>query len=287
MDGQGDYVFRRSRTLTGTTSQQVAPTAEKRGQLKTDRLKTHERQQKRRHTLKVALAAGCIGGILWFLGAMFIRTPVVSFVQGVNTPNAHQYQQSISAALNSNILQRFGFFVQQVPLEVYIKQKHSEVQSLTVSRTWYGGDVAFTIGFRRPILLWQTGGQRFYVDSEGVAFAYNHFAEPSVTVTDESGIPPEATGGAVASSRFIRFLGQMVGAVDQYGKGRVVSIAIPSSTREIDLRLEGRDYPVRTHIDRDPLEQAEDIANALSHLDSKGIKPAYVDVRVAHKAFYK
>ncbi|HEU5187296.1 MAG TPA: hypothetical protein VFT87_02210 [Candidatus Saccharimonadales bacterium] len=280
-------MFRRSRTLTGTTSPQVNPSAQKRGQLKTDRLKAHERQQVRQRVLRFLLAIGCGAGVLWYLGAVFIWTPRVTFAEGTHTPASADYQRSIVQILSQPLSERFGFLLPPGKLQAELIKRHSEIKEVLVTRSWYGGEADFRLVFRKPILVWQTGGQRFYVDDQGVAFTYNHFAEPGVVVTDESGIPPEAIGGAVASSRFIRFLGQMVGAVDQYGKGRVTSIIIPSSAREIVLRLEGREFPIRTHIDRDPLEQAEDVAAALTHLDAHKVKPAYLDVRVAHKAFYK
>lgn len=287
MEGQGGYVFRRSRTLTGTTSAQVAPSAEKRGQLKTDRLKAHERHQRRQRLFKIAVGVGCLGAFVWYLGAMFIVTPTIATIKGVNAPAVATYQKSITDVLNATMFQHFGFLLKPEVLQAELKQKHAELRSVGVSRTWYGGNVVFDLTFRKPILVWQTGGERFYVDDQGVAFKYNHYAEPAVVVTDESGIAPESTGGAVASSRFISFLGQLVGAINQYDKGRVTAIIIPTSTREINLRLEGREYPIKTHIDRDPLEQAEDVASALAYLDSKGVQPAYLDVRVPHKAFYK
>lgn len=287
MDGQGGYVFRRSRTLTGTTSSQVNPSAEKRGQLKTDRLKSHQRQQARQKVARLVLALGCVAAVLWYLSLVFIWTPKVTFAEGSHTPAHTDYQRSILQALNQRFAERFGFLLRADVLQDQLKKHHSEIKGVTVLRAWYGGEAEFNIVFRKPILVWETGGQRFYVDEQGVTFTYNHFTEPDVVVTDESGIPPEAIGGAVASGRFIRFLGQMVGAVNQYDKGRVTSIVIPSSTREIVLRLEGREFPIRTHIDRDPLEQAEDIAGALGYLDGRRVKPQYLDVRVAHKAFYK
>lgn len=287
MAGQNDYVFRRSRTLTGSASTEVTAPAAKRGQLKTDRLKLHELKAHRRKILRMLGVVSLILACLAFMLANFILTPNIVAVQtGTKQPPTQGYQESMYSYFADHPLERFGFLLNDSGLESHLKNKHTEVASLAVERDWYGGNVRVGVFFRQPLLVWKTGQQQFYVDNQGIAFTYNHFAEPTVAVTDQTGLPPDQSG-AVASTRFIRFLGRMVGAVNDYKKGKVVAVIIPPSTRQIDLKLEGREYPIKTNSDRDPLQQAEDIATALTHLDQKGIKPQYVDLRVAHRAYYK
>lgn len=288
MYGQNGYVFRRSRTLTGTTSPKVAVSAEKRGLLKTERLKLHELHLHRKQILRGAAVLVVAMGVIAYSASTFIVTPHISFAQvGTHEPNTNTYKDAVQQYLVEHPLERFGTVLNGGQLEGYLKARQGEVRSLALHRDWYGGGTEFLVTFREPLLVWQTAGKQFYVDSQGAAFSYNHFDEPAVVVADESGISPEIGGGAVASTRFISFLGRMVGAVNGYAKGNVESVILPASTREIDLKLQGRAYPIKTHIDRDPLEQAEDIANALTYFDQKGIKPEYVDVRVGNKAFWK
>jgi hypothetical protein len=183
-------------------------------------------------------------------------------------------------------LERFGGVLNKVQFESYMKNHFTEISELHIERTWYGGDVRFSVFFRKPILSWQSAGKQFYVDAQGVAFEYDYYHEPVVPVTDQSGVTPDA-GASVASKRFLNFLGKMVGAVNALDKGKVISIVLPASTREIDLKLEGRDYLIKTHSDRDPLSQAADIKSAVDYFDKKGVKPEYIDVRVVGRAFYK
>ncbi|HSW81132.1 MAG TPA: hypothetical protein VLG40_01930 [Candidatus Saccharimonas sp.] len=287
MAGQNEYVFRRSRTLTGTASPEIAVSAAKRGQLKTDRLKLHELKAHRRKLMRLLGVVLLLIACLVFLIANFIVSPQLAATQrGVHQPDYAAYQKSIDTYFGDHPLERFGFLLDGANLATSLKHDHPELLALSVMRDWYGGNVRIGLSFRQPLLVWHIGAKQFYVDSEGLAFTYNHFAEPTVTVTDQSGLPPDQSG-AVASTRFIRFLGQMVAAVNTYKKGLVTSVIIPPSTREIDLKLQGRDYPIKTNSDRDPLQQAEDIANALTWLDQRGIKPQYLDLRVTHKAFYK
>lgn len=287
MEGQNSYVFRRSRTITGTRSAEVVTAAPERGQFKTDRLRLMELREHRRQILKF-LAGVCMAiAVLAFLVINFILTPPISFPQkGIHKPTAATYQQSIYSYFDDHPFERFGFLLRPSDIEAQIMHDHAEVLAVNVQRDWYGGNVRFSIAFRSPLLVWKTGGKQFYVDAQGVAFTYDHFAEPALSVTDQSGIPPDQSG-VVASTRFIRFLGQIVAAVNSYGKGTITSVIIPAALKEVDLKLTGREYVIKTNTDRDPLQAAEDIANAFKFFDQKGIKPQYVDVRVAHKAFYR
>jgi hypothetical protein len=289
MAGQDEYVFRRSRTLTGTTSEEVTASAESRGQLKTDRLKLHQLRQYRLKILKFAGGVACIIGVVAFLASVYISKVPIDIVQSSSkTPSTTVYSQTVQDYFGTRPLERFGFIANPEALQDYLKQHHTELKQVAVEKNWYGGDFRLGLYFREPLLTWTSAGQKYYVDNQGYAFSYNHFTEPEVVVTDESGISPDDVGGGlVASERFVSFLGRMVGALNSYGKGKVETVTLPASTREIDIKLQGRATRIRTHIDRDPLKQAEDVANALAYFDSKSSSPEYIDVRVAGKAFYR
>ncbi len=287
MPGQGEYAFRRSRTLTGTTSSNVVTGAETHSQLKTPRLKEHELRQQQTKIVRTLLIATACTLLLGLIIASYIRQFAITYSQPQKVqPLTSSYEEQLEKYFLEHPFERFGFLLNERGVEQFLKKEQSEISGVSIKKDWYGGNVRFTITFRQPILMWQSGAQRFYVDDQGIAFSYDHFGSQLVAVTDQSGIAPD-TSSSVTSRRFVQFLGKMVGAVNAGDKGRVTSVIIPPSTREIDLKLEGRDYPIKTHIDRDPLQQAEDIIAALGYFDGKNIKPAYIDVRVGGKAFYK
>lgn len=285
-DDQG-YVFRRSRTLTGTTSPRVTAGAEQRSQLKTARLQVHELHQLRRRIMHILGAIAACIAVLAFLLLNYIASFPVQYLQPEGKPNTPAYQQTMQQYFVTHPLERFGFSVNRQAFAEYIQQAHPELLSVDIDKSWYGGNATFMLQFRRPLLVWESAGQRFYVDSQGVAFPYDHFAGKYVAVSDTSGISPDVSGGSVASNRFINFLGKMVGEVNKRGRGMVAEVIIPASTRQVDLKLQGRGYPIKTHTDRDPLRQAEDIINTLSWLDDKKVTPEYIDVRVEGKAYFK
>ncbi len=288
MEGQASYIFRRSRTITGTKSVDVPVGAPTRGQFKTDRIKLMELRAHRKRIFASLGGVLLIVALLGFMVANFIVKPPISFTQqGISqNPHADPYQQTIQQYLNDHPFERFGVFLRQSDLEAAVALAHAEVLAVGIEHDWYGGNVRFSLTFRQPLLAWQTANKQFYVDAQGVAFTYNHFAQPTLAVTDQSGISPDETG-VVASTRFLRFLGQLVAAINGYGLGTVETIMIPAAPRQIDVKLSGREYNIKTNTDRDPQQQAEDLANALKYFDRKGMRPQYVDVRVEHRAFYK
>ncbi len=286
VDEQG-YVFRRSRTLTGTTSNKVNPTAESRSQLKTVRLQAHELHQFRKRIMRILGIVMGVIAVLSYLLLTYISTFNIHYPQRGGSPQTAAYQQAAQQYFTKHPMERFGFSINRKQFATDMQASHPELSSVDIDKDWYGGNVSFVLQFRRPLLVWETGGHRFYVDSQGVAFEYDHFGGKYVPVSDQSGISPSVAGGSVASNRFINFLGKMVGAVNVADKGQVTDIIIPASTREVDLKLQGRGYPIKTHTDRDPLQQAEDVVNAIKWFDSKKITPEYIDVRVTEKAYFK
>ncbi len=287
MRGQDDYVFRRSRTITGTKADNVSVPASSRGQFKTDRIKSIELRKHRRKIVNLLVLLLFLFGLIAFLVMNFVSTPKVALAQlGVNTPQTQDYQKSISDYFGAHPFERFSFLLNEAGLQTAVMDDHSEIESIDVTRNWYGGGSVFNLYFRTPILVWKTDVKKYYVDANGITFDYNYFAEPTLEVTDQSGITLEQNE-VVASASFIRFLGQIVTAINSYSYGKVIAIIVPSATREADLKLEGREYLIKTSTDRDPLQEAEDIANALKYFDKNVIVPQYVDVRVAHKAYYK
>ncbi|HEX4662665.1 MAG TPA: hypothetical protein VH144_03550, partial [Candidatus Saccharimonadales bacterium] len=253
-------------------------------------MKLHElRQQRRRILIRLAITIVFIS----FLGYLVydyiglshtVAYPLPVAFKLIKQPNTDGYIKSIHSYFTAHPFEQFLFSVNDVTLSAAVTKDHAEVDTVTPVRDASG--LGFAIGLRQPLIVWKTSHGQFYIDSHGTSFMLNDFAEPTLQVTDNSGISAE-TSGTVVSSRFISFLGQMVAAINGHQMGEVVAITIPpNTTRELDVRLKGRDYDIKTNIDRDPLKQAADIASALRFMDGRGIHPQYVDARVEGKAFY-
>ncbi len=287
MAGQDSYSFRRSRTLTGSMSSDVTTVAEKNSQLQSPRLKTHQLHRYRQGiiaTLTISLVV--IAGLSWIVGQFIIVPNDFTYTQQLNAqPPSQSYAQTIQKYFKKNPTQQFLFQLDRDGITRSLTEKHPEVKAVLVEKLQFGNfDIAVTL--RQPVLSWQSGDKQLYVDDSGTAFKDNYFLEPKVSVEDQSGIKID-NANSVASGRFIRFLGQIVSGINTSGLV-ITKIIIPTgTTREVDLQLDQRRYLVKTHIDRDPAVQAQDVINAVRYLEGKGITPLYLDARVAGKAYYK
>lgn len=284
-DDNEAYIFRRSRTMTGSLSNTVRAATEDRSVLRSERLKHHDLKITRR---RIAwLLVGCIAAasLLYWLLMQFIGTVTVTG-QAMSSTQQATYAQSIEAYLRSHPGERFAVTLQETALTEAVQADHPEVRQITLHAGGVARASVATVTLRTAIAAWTLQGQKYYIDEHGVAFTATPVKQPKLVVVDNTGIDP-ADAGAVASERMLRYIGRLVALVQK--EGYVVSkVELPANTsRQVNIYLKGRGYPIKTHIDRDPAAQAADVVQAVSYFDSKKIRPKYVDVRVSSKAYYK
>lgn len=288
-DHNEEYSFRRSRTLTGSASSQVSAAGESRAQIKSSRLKEHELRTHRNKlfayfSLSVIALAGLYGLLSQFVWSVTaVESPQRLSAQSLDEA---RYQQLVEEYFAANPLERFRFVLRERELNQHLRRALPEVQAAEMNP----GDGFMTgrlqVEVRRPILVWEIAGTTYYVDDQGAAFTRNHFATPPLTVKDNSGIDPEA--GAIASNRILRFIGRTVTLINRASVPEVAEVSLPPNmTRQIDLKLRGKPYIIKTQLDRDPAGQAADVVAAVAYFERRGITPRYIDVRVNSQAFYR
>lgn len=280
------YAFRRNRTLTGSASSQVTSLKESNAQLKSSRVQAHELARQRRH----------IGGILMLLlaGSLVLFALIWQLTAGVVVKSlevksdalSSDYEEIIESYFAAQPVERLRFLINKEHLNDYVQSRAPEVEYIEVDGSAGFGKSLFTVMMREPIAGWNINNRQQYVDASGTAFERNYFATPSVQIVDKSGIQVQA-GQAVASNRFLGFVGRAVGLA-KAGGYKVTQVIIPSgTTREIQLKLDRVGYPIKLSVDRPAGEQIEDMTRAISWLRTHDKKPKYLDVRVSGKAFYK
>jgi hypothetical protein len=279
------YAFHRNRTLTGSSSSSVTSSNEANSQLKSPRVQAHELVRQRRHIGSVLLLVLVGAALLYALIAQFTAGVVVR-VQDVSTRLDPVYEQAIQDYLSSQPIERLRFLLSEKALGDFLQTAAPEVATVRVEGAAGFGKSEFVVTMRQPIAGWSMNGRQQYVDNTGTAFSRNYFASPKVQIVDNSGIQVDA-GQAVASNRFLGFVGRVVGLAK--GQGYVAQqVVIPTgTTRQVEVRLEGVPYPIKFSVDRAAGEQVEDMARSLKWLSGHGVTPQYLDVRVSGKAFYK
>lgn len=279
------YAFRRNRTLTGSSSPHIASTNEANAQLKSPRVQAHELVRKRRHIgLVLVVVLSGVASLLALI--MQFSAGVVVKAQGVSGTIDPVYERTIQEYFSQRPAERLRFLLNSDTLNSYVQSVNPEVASIGTDGPAGFGKSSFIISMRRPIAGWIINGRQQYVDNTGTAFSRNYFATPKVQIVDKSGIQVDA-GQAIASNRFLGFVGRVVGLAKAKGYSTQQVIIPASTTRQVELRLEGIAYPVKFSVDRAAGEQVEDMARSLTWLSGHGITPEYLDVRVAGKAYYK
>jgi len=280
--------FRRGKTLTGSTSAHVNQmvAVEASAQFKSPRAKVHELAAKRRRIGGLLLLVLAASAALYGLVSQFTATPLVRATEGISLASSESYEQAIQEYFAQHPAERLRFLLNEATLTKFLQTKTPEVAEVALQGSAGFGTSAFQLTMRQPIVGWNIGSEKLFVDAAGVAFKKNYFENPKVQVIDQSGIPLES-GRAVTSDRFLGFVGLAVGLTETNGY-KVKEVILPrDTTREIELRLDGVSYPINLSVDRSAGEQVEDMARAVKWLHTSGKNPQYVDVRVSGKAFYR
>jgi hypothetical protein len=278
------YNFRRNRTLTGSSSSQVVSVSEGNAQIKSPRVHAHELIKKRRHMgllLAVALisAAGLYGLIYQFSAGVIIKTP------GITAALDKSYEDTIQEYFGSRPVERLRFLTNETALSDFVKERLPEVASVRMGDNAGLGKSSVSIMMRQPLVGWAIQGKQQFVDASGTAFVKNYYPAPSVQIVDNSGIRPES-GQAVASNRFLGFVGRTVGLAKAQGY-KVTQVIIPAATtRQVELHIDGVPYLIKLSVDRAVGEQIEDMARTIVWLKQVNAVPQYIDVRVSGKAYY-
>jgi hypothetical protein len=283
------HIFKRNRTLTGTTSNRF-DSASSNSDLKSPRTHAHTLSIQRRKISTVL--------IIIFISAIPICLLIINFTATVSVSisnvgisknvDKRKYQDVVQNYLDQNPISRLTFFLDQSNLSDFVSAKLPEVSAVVQGRMAGVGVTDFAVTMRTPVAGWQINNKQYYVDSNGLPFETNYFPDPSVQIIDNSGITYKpGTTTAIASNRFLGFVGRIVSLTKANGYTVTQALLPPNTTRELEVRLKEVSYYIKLSIDRPAGEQVEDMATAIRYFVARGQSPQYIDVRVSGKAFFR
>lgn len=280
------YAFRRNRTLTGSTSSNIVSPGEKNSQLQSPRVHAHHLVGVRRR-LGAILTVVFASSLMLFVLISQFTSDVTIHIKDVPTATIQpSYSNIITEYYNQRPVERLRFMLDRSNLTRFVQTKAPEIADVDVVGSAGFAKSEIVLTPRKPVAGWDMSGVRQYVDASGTAFALNYYEAPGVQIVDNSGVPAEA-GRAVASNRFLGFVGRLVGLTAERGYD-VEQVIIPAdTTRQVELKIKGIAFNVKCSIDRPAGEQAEDLDKAIKYLAQSGRSPGYIDVRVSGKAFYR
>lgn len=278
--------FLRNRTLTGSSSQHVRSSGENNAQLKSPRAHMHHLANQRRRIVSLLVVVLVVAFFLYIIVSQFTAHVRIAIADFPNQQAQTSYEQAVQSYLSRHPIERLRFFTNINELNRSIQSDNPEVSRIKIEPSSEFATSMITIKVRQPITGWTTNGEQEYVDENGIAFRRNYYEKPALQIVDTSDLPV-AAGRAIASDQFLGFVGRLVGSVRKQGYV-VTKVAIPTdTTRQIDLSIKGVKYRIKCSVDRSAGEQAEDMARVVTYLAKHRIHPAYIDVRVAGKAYYR
>lgn len=282
--GLGSNLIKISRTLSNPQIERMRSQNDIDSfRLKTQKLTNHRRKIGLFFTVSALIVFILISLIVQLTGSLSASVNTAKTVKNIDSSI---YKKAMEKYMEQNPASRIRLLLDRQSLDMFMLQNYPEVLSVTDNGKSSIYETNYFFSFRQPVAGWQIDASKYYVDDKGVSFKINYFTEPVLQVVDNSGIKLEK-GAAIASNSFLAFVGKVVSESKKIGYV-ITEASIPlDSTRELDIKLQGRESVVKLAIDRGVEEQIQDMNNALVYLDGKSIKPVYVDVRVSDKAYYK
>lgn len=275
------HVFRRNRTLASYKSG---------GEHQSSRSHIHRLSIKRRKLSGIFLIVVLSALALFLLIINFTANPlvVVSDTSILKPVNKASYEDKIQSYLKQNPFSRFLFIIDSSKLTNYVASSAPEVASIDYRDMESFGSNNFLVKFRKPVAGWAINDKQYYVDKDGVQFEVNYFDNPKVQITDESGASTamSSDGSAIASRRFLSFVGQVVSAARDRNY-IVIKASLPEdTTRQLEIQIKESQSVIKLSLDRPVGDQIGDMDRAIKYFTRKNLAPKYIDVRVAGRVFY-
>lgn len=226
--------------------------------------------------------------LITFFVRFFVFKIEVRIADFKTEPDTAQYQKAIGSYLAQQPFERLSFNIDKMHLERSIQASHPEVLRVGNIVSGFLQPTRFELVLRKPVATMVVNQQRYFVDAAGVPFSNNYHQSPQIEIDDQSGIKQsEQFSQQLISGRFLRFIGRVIALAGEGGY-QISAATIPVSTvHQIDFKVKGYDLYIKMTIDRDVAEQVEDLTRSLNYIKKTGMKPKYLDVRVANKVFYK
>lgn len=280
--------FQRNRTLTGSSSAQVASSGELTAALKSPRAHAHHLTSLRRRIVFYFIVTVLSAAVLYILVSQLTASIVVR-VSGVDLLSASdgaRYSRAVDDYFAARPAERLRFLTNHDALLSHVQALDAEVGSIRIEPGERLGEALITIVPRTPIARWSINGSNQFVDRNGVVFTRNYYSVPELRIVDNSGLSAD-TSQSVTSQRFLGFVGLVIGLAKDNGM-TVDRVTIPPlSAKQLNVKVRGVRPYFKLSVDRSAGEQVEDMSRIVGYFKRKGIASSYVDVRIEGKAFYR
>lgn len=201
------------------------------------------------------------------------------------------YQKGVAEVLSESMANSNKLTADTYKISQKVKQKFPELEEVSVALPLVGRQPVVYVLPYRPALLFKTlDNQIFLLDKNGKAVT-NALDGRKLEklglelVRDQSGLPIRLGGTALPSSQ-VSFITEVVAQL-KARRIKITELVLPKEASQLNLRVEGASYTVKFNLHGNAREEAGTFLAVKKYLERKKIKPAYVDVRVSNKAYYR
>lgn len=285
--------FRRNNVVVSRSQREMAAYRQSVTQRQQDRKKQLARLKARHQALGVIVFV-LIAGLLYRQRLTAVEMTSNAGAK-LSSPAQQQYQASIMQAYQNQTIASQAWLLDKTGFKAQLLKQYPEIERIEVSSSApFQSSLKADLRFRKAVFTWKDASNTLqFVDGSGVLFSKN--LEPSVSATkliqieDQSGAVLD-TGTSVLSAQLIQFVGQLHTQLPPLfsANSKVTRVIIPRSTREVQVQMSTQSYLIKFNSTRPLAEQIGELGSLLNYLKVNNIAPsAYLDLRIAHKAFYK
>lgn len=219
--------------------------------------------------------------------------PSVSMLEGETAlyRSLDDYASAAEVLLDDNLKNRTKLTIDTAAVEQTLLEQFPELDAAVLRLPVLGRRPSLIISVSQPVLLLLSPAKSYVLNQSGVAVSEaSQLAAKAKdglpVVRDQSGL--EVTLGEQAlTTETIRFI--LASSLQlEAQKLKVSELILPARVSQLDIRLEGVRYYVKTDTAGDARLQIGSFLAVREELAGQGITPAeYIDVRVEEKVFYK
>ena len=204
---------------------------------------------------------------------------------------ARIYEQAAHDNLSKALLNRNKTTLRSKDVAQALLKEFPEIGSVNVSSTLFSNRPNVILSPVEPALLLATDNGVFVVDRTGTAIVnaanVKDLDKLNLTRVDDQASGPVKPRDQVLTSSEVAFVKTVVAELT--AKGQTISKAtLLTGAAELDIQLAGQPYIVKFNLHSPTARQQTGTFLAVqSSLNEKHITPAYIDVRVPGRAYYK
>lgn len=283
--------FRRNNVVISRSQREMKARQQSVTQRQEDRKKAIKRRQTKRKIIMAILVA--IVSLVWYTAIINHISVTVKKPLQLDQSLKDQYSQSFIRTFHKNAAGSLYALLDEANFAKVIKAAHPEIKDIKLQQTrLFSKTIEAEIKFRKPKFVWiDSSKKQQFVDDEGVLFSTNRTNQlaTDMIIIEDQGATVASLGQSVLGQKTVDFITNLPDNLPPlYAGAKIEKVIIPQATRQLQIKMASVPYLLKFSLERSLEEQVGELGTLLNALKDQKITPSqYIDLRIAHKAYYK